>query len=137
MPIRAWAVRVNRPRLLLDEHLSPLVAVRLQAEGVDAIHVRDRGLLEASDAAVLACGYREDRIVVTSNVGDFERLARAAGLHPGLVLIEEGGLLRDEQLEVIRRAATLLQNELDGGGHTMNRVLRIWADLTYVFDDMP
>jgi predicted nuclease of predicted toxin-antitoxin system len=128
---------VNLPRLLLDEHPSPQVAARLQAEGVDAIHVRDRGLLEASDAAVLACGYREDRMVVTSNIGDFEKLARAVDLHPGLVLIEEGGLLRDEQLEVIRRAVGLVQIELNSGADMMNRVLRIWADLTYVFDDLP
>jgi predicted nuclease of predicted toxin-antitoxin system len=128
---------VNLPRLLLDEHLSPQVAARLQVEGIDAIHVRDRGLLEASDAAVLACGYREDRIVVTSNVGDFEKLARAVDLHPGLVLVEEGGLLRDEQLEVIRCAVGLVQIELNSGGDMMNRVLRIWADLTYVFDDLP
>jgi hypothetical protein len=46
-------------------------------------------------------------------------------------------LLREEQLEVIRRAAGLVQIELNTGGDMMNRVLRIWADLTYVFDDLP
>jgi hypothetical protein len=76
-------------------------------------------------------------MVVTSNIGDFEKLARAVDLHPGLVLIEEGGLLRAEQLEVIRRAVGLVQIELNSGGDMMNRVLRIWADLTYVFDDLP
>ena len=76
-------------------------------------------------------------MVVTSNIGDFEKLARAVDLHPGLVLIEEGGLLRDEQLEVIRRAVGLVQIELNSGADMMNRVLRIWADLTYVFDDLP
>ena len=79
---------MNPPKLLLDENLSPQIAVRLRADGVDAVHVRDRGLLEASDAAVLACAFREDRMLVTSNVDDFTRLARAVQVHPGLVLIE-------------------------------------------------
>jgi hypothetical protein len=58
-------------------------------------------------------------------------------VHPGLVLTEQGGLLRDEQLEIVRRALALVQAELDGGGDMMNRALRIWGDLTYVFDDVP
>jgi hypothetical protein len=74
---------------------------------------------------------------VTSNAGDFEKLARAVDLHPGLVLIEEGGLLRDEQFQVIRRAVGLVQIELNSGADMVNRVLRIWADLTYVFGDLP
>lgn len=132
-----WADRVNPPKLLLDENLSPQTAVRLRAEGFDVVHVRDRGLLEATDAVVLACAYKEDRILVTSNVDDFVRLARAVEVHPGLVLIEQGGLLRDEQLEIVRRALTLVQSELEGGGDMVNRALRIWGDLTYVFDDLP
>ena len=128
---------MNPPKLLLDENLSPQTAVRLRGEGFDVVHVRDRGLLEATDAVVLACAYKEDRILVTSNVDDFVRLARAVEVHPGLVLIEQGGLLRDEQLEIVRRALTLVQAELEGGGGMVNRALRIWGDLTYVFDDLP
>ncbi len=86
---------------------------------------------------MLACAYKEDRILVTSNVGDFAKLARAVEVHPGLVLIEQGGLLRDEQLEIVRRALALVQAELDGGSDMVNRALRIWADLTYLFDDLP
>ena len=36
-----------------------------------------------------ACAFREDRMLVTSNVGDFVRLARAVQVHPGLVLIDK------------------------------------------------
>jgi predicted nuclease of predicted toxin-antitoxin system len=90
-----------------------------------------------SDAAVLACAFREDRTLVTSNVDDFARLARAVQVHPGLVLIEQGGLLRDEQMEVVRRALVLIDAELAGGADMVNRVLRIWADLTYAFEDLP
>jgi predicted nuclease of predicted toxin-antitoxin system len=128
---------VNPPKLLLDENLSQQIAVRLRPEGVDAVHVRDRGLLEASDMGVLACSFREDRMLVTSNVDDFVRLARAVQVHPGLVLIEQGSLLRDEQMEVVRRALALIEAELAGGEDMVNRVFRIWADLTYAFEELP
>jgi predicted nuclease of predicted toxin-antitoxin system len=64
-------------RLLLDENLSPKVAEALvRDDGVDACHVRDRGMLEASDSEVLEKAYSEDRILVTANVDDFTKLAR-------------------------------------------------------------
>jgi len=47
----------------LDENLSPKVAEVLRSEdGVDACHVRDRGLLEATDREVLDRAYGEDRV---------------------------------------------------------------------------
>jgi predicted nuclease of predicted toxin-antitoxin system len=94
--------RVIPPKLLLDENLSPQIAVRLRAQGFYVVHVRDRGLLEANDATVLDCAFREDRMLVTSNVDDFVRLGRAVQVHPGLLLIEQGSLLRDEQMEIVR-----------------------------------
>lgn len=121
-------------KLLLDENLSPWVAETLRKnDGVDVFHVRDRGLLRTPDSVILERAYREDRILVTSNVDDFVKLARAREVHPGVVLIEEGDLLRDEQLRVVRRALTILAGERD----LLNRVLRIWSDGTTLFDDIP
>ena len=121
-------------KLLLDENLSPRVAEILRAEdGLDAIHIRDRGPLEANDHEVLARAYTEDRVLATKNVGDFVKLARARELHPGIVLLEDGDLARDEQLRVLRVAIAALQGEQD----LVNRVLRVWADGTVVFEDVP
>jgi predicted nuclease of predicted toxin-antitoxin system len=64
-------------KLLLDETLSPAAAVALAADGIDACHVRDRGILGASDHDVLERAYQEDRVLVTSNVDDFVKLAAA------------------------------------------------------------
>src|SRR5215472_1856246 len=73
---RGWVVLVN-VKLLLDENISPGVAEELRKEGVDVCGVRDRNLLEADDHAVLEKAYLEDRVLVTKNVGDFEKLVRA------------------------------------------------------------
>ena len=51
-PILASAGPVNLPKLLLDENLSPAIALTLAQEEVDVVHVRDRGLLQATDAVV-------------------------------------------------------------------------------------
>jgi predicted nuclease of predicted toxin-antitoxin system len=115
---------VNPPKLLLDEHLSPSIAVVLRSHGVDVAHVRDRALNGSSDAEVFECAFVEDRVVVTINVVDFVRLARARGLHAGLVLLEEGGT-RDEQLLIVQRALDLIMDEFTEGRDMINRALRL------------
>jgi hypothetical protein len=69
--------------------------------------------------------FEEVRIVVTVNVDDFARLARARDLHAGIVLVEEGGLLRDEQTAIVRRAFELISAEARAGRDMVNWVLRI------------
>lgn len=62
-PILASVGHVNPPKLFLDDNLSPTIAVTLLREGF-VVHIRDRGLLNASDAIVFARGFQEDRIVL-------------------------------------------------------------------------
>jgi predicted nuclease of predicted toxin-antitoxin system len=73
-PILAWAVPVNPPKLLLDENLSPAIALTLLHEGFDVIHVRDRRLLNATDVEIFARALQEDRILVTSDVDHFAKI---------------------------------------------------------------
>lgn len=120
-------------KLLLDENLSPKVAEALRRDGIDAIHVRDRGLLEASDHRVLDKAFDEDRVLVTANVGDFVKLAHSRELHAGIILIENGGLLRDEQHEVVRRACDQIGARYD----MANQVLRVAVDLSMTLEEIP
>jgi predicted nuclease of predicted toxin-antitoxin system len=124
-------------KLLLDENLSPTVAHRLRAEGLDVAHVRDRGVLGATDAEVLAKALAEDRILITSNVDDFARLACAIDVHGGIVLIEDGNLLREEQERVIRHSIALITAEYDNARDLVNRVLRIWHAGAWAFETIP
>ena len=76
------------PKLLIDEDLSPAVAQRLRDEdGIDAVAVRDRGRLGATDNDVLEYAFTEDRILVTFDK-DFGELAFRSGLpaSSGIVL---------------------------------------------------
>jgi len=107
--------------LLLDENLSPRVAIDLREEGHDMVHIRERGRLGTSDAVVLELAFVEDRTLVTANVADFRKLAAAREVHAGIVLLLDGGLRRDEQLEVLRRVLVVLIHE----GDLMNRALTV------------
>lgn len=70
-------------KFLIDECLSPVVAVALIADGIDVYHVRDRGILGATDAELIERAYEEDRILVTSNVDDFTSSRTHASSTPG------------------------------------------------------
>jgi predicted nuclease of predicted toxin-antitoxin system len=120
-------------KFLLDENLSPAAAVALAADGIDACHVRDRGILGASDHDVLERAYHEDRVLVTSNVDDFVKLAAARELHAGIVLVERGGLLRDEQIALVREVAAKLADH----GAMINELLRVAADGSMTFETSP
>ncbi|MBI5497481.1 MAG: DUF5615 family PIN-like protein [Deltaproteobacteria bacterium] len=103
------------------------------AHGIDAVHVRDRGGLGTTDQAVFALAFREDRVVVTSNVKDFEHLARHSSIHGGIVLIAEGDLGRQEQLAIVLLALAAVEAR----GDLVNTVLRIGLAGTPRFERLP
>jgi hypothetical protein len=79
-------------RALLDEQLSPQIAVLLRKAGYDVDAVADRDdLAGRSDRVVFETTCSEGRAVVTNNIKDFRPLAAeylAQGrVHSGLVLL--------------------------------------------------
>lgn len=79
-------------RALLDEQLSPQIAVLLRQRGYDVVAVADRpDLVGRSDRIVLDVASAERRAVVTNNIKDFRPLAAewlARGrAHGGLILL--------------------------------------------------
>jgi hypothetical protein len=79
-------------RALLDEQLSPQIAVLLRHAGFDVLAVADRDdLLGCSDRIVFETASGEGRALVTNNVKDFRPLAAewlAKGrIHSGLILL--------------------------------------------------
>jgi predicted nuclease of predicted toxin-antitoxin system len=125
-------------KFIIDEDLSPRVARYLCQEFcVDAIAVRDRGLLGATDPEVLEYAFNEDRILVTANVRDFDKLAAAVEIHAGIVLMQDGDLIAAEQIELIATVVRVIQAEIDTGKDLVNRVLYISISGTARFEDLP
>ena len=76
--------------LLLDEMFSPRIADELALRGIDCrAVVADPVLRAQSDLEIFDFAVRDDRVLVTNNVTDFESLRRAreaaGGPVPGLV----------------------------------------------------
>lgn len=64
-------------RLLLDVHHSRHAAQRLRIEGHDVVAAADdQTLRDAEDDELLALATLDERVVVTENVKDFDRLVR-------------------------------------------------------------
>jgi predicted nuclease of predicted toxin-antitoxin system len=125
-------------KFIIDEDVSPRVARYLCQEFCfDAIAVRDRGLLGATDQQVLDYAFNEDRILVTANVRDFEKLAAAAEIHAGIVLMLDGDLLVAEQLKVMTMVVRALQAEIETGKDLVNRVLYISISGIVRFENLP
>ena len=83
-------------RLLLDEHISPSIVRRFAEEGVYAQSVSHIGLSGQSDPSIWRYALDNDFTVVTTNARDFIKLLNIE-IHPGLIVLREGGLTREEQ----------------------------------------
>jgi predicted nuclease of predicted toxin-antitoxin system len=89
----------------LDEGISPSLVPLLAQKDIDAVALRDRGLLQIPDREVWKYALAEDRTVVTINGRDFHKLAAATLQHPGVVVLPGGGS-RLEQFGFIVDAVT-------------------------------
>ena len=112
-------------RLLLDEHLSPRIAVELRGRGFDVIAVAERSDLRGrSDDDLLDAASVEGRALVTFDVADHVRLARATTRlgtrHPGLVLLASSSWAPsiDGVGPLVRALAALLADHPDEGALT-------------------
>ena len=121
-------------RLLLDEHLSPTLVIRLADLGVYAQSVPHVGLSGRSDVAIWSYALKHDFAVVTTNVQDFIELLDIE-IHPGLVVLRESGLTRDEQWQ---RLEPVLRHVLMSGDpdYLVNKLIEIWSSKKFNIREM-
>ena len=107
-------------RAILDEQLSPQIAVLLRKAGCDVDAVADRDdLVGRSDRIVFEAACREGRAALTNNIKDFRPLAAEflaqGGLHSGLVLLPSARTRSRDAIAVIASAIENVLRDNPGG----------------------
>ena len=124
-------------KLLLDEHLSPRLASRCaQERGIFAGCVAHLGLSGASDPDVWQYACAHDYVMVTTNARDFVPLLDVE-VHPGMIVLREGDLSRDEQWDRLAVAVDYVNREADPDNYMINRVIEILDSHHLVVREIP
>jgi len=122
-------------RLLLDENISPAL-VRLLADlGVYSQSVPHVGLAGRADHAIWRYALDHDFAVVTTNARDFIELLDAPD-HPGLIVLRESGLSRQEQWE---RFIPVIEHVKKSGEEDflLNKLIEITGVHQFTIREMP
>ena len=112
-------------KLLLDEHLSPTLIGRCADRGIVARSVVYLALGSTDDRVIWQYAFEHDLTVVTTNARHFLRLLDV-GLHPGLIVLRESGLTREEQWTRLVRVLDYLEQQREPPeSYMVNRVVEV------------
>lgn len=111
-------------KLLIDEHLSPGLVARCAEGEIYAVAVAHVGLSGSKDRTVWQYALENDFVVATANTRDFMNLLGTEP-HPGLIILWEGSLSRDEQWSRLELALDHILKHADPAGYMINRVVEV------------
>jgi predicted nuclease of predicted toxin-antitoxin system len=122
-------------RLLLDEHISPALMGRFADIGVYAQSVPHVGLAGRADRDIWRYALDHDFAVVTTNARHFIKLLHV-DVHPGLIVLRESGLSRDEQWGRIRPVIEHVKDSADQD-FLLNKLIEVTGVGRFEVRDIP
>lgn len=102
-------------KFLLDNGLPRSAAELLRASGVEASHVGEVGLADASDASIMAWASREGAVAVTLDSDFHTRLALTGASSPSVVRIRMEGLKGAAVAMLLLKVSEAIGDELRRG----------------------
>jgi predicted nuclease of predicted toxin-antitoxin system len=103
-------------KFLIDNALSPAVAIELNRAGHDAVHVRDLGMHAASDEEIFDRAAEGDRVVVSADTDFGTLLAIRKQTAPSVILFRHGSQHRPaDQAALLKANLSQLVGALEVG----------------------
>jgi predicted nuclease of predicted toxin-antitoxin system len=103
-------------RFLIDNALSPAVAIELGRVGHDAVHVRELSLQTASDEQIFDRARAEERVVVSADTDFGTLLATRKETSPSVILFRHGSQHHPaDQAALLKDNLPQLSQALDTG----------------------
>src|ERR1700688_4169515 len=102
-------------KLLLDQGLPRTAVLHLRSADVEAVHVGEKALATASDAAILDIARREQRIVVTLDADFHALLVLSGAAAPSVIRIRIEGLRAEHLASLLVDVLKLCEDDLRHG----------------------